>query len=498
MQNGTTQSRWNWDGWKAFVTVERMLLLFWILGFAIWAIQPITDPDTPWHIATGRYILTHHYVPITDPFSWTMQGKPWVTQEWLFEVVLAWLVDHLQYTGAWILLTLAHTATVLVLYRTAVRASGGNRVASALAAIVGTLPAVIFWIIRPQITSYLMFAVFLWILQLVREGRFRVLWLVPPLMLVWANLHGSSSIGIMMLVLEVLLSFLPSFGRFSGLRLPKGARLRLLLAAVAGGVAGLLNPNAYKAYTYASLSSNSLMTDNILEWHSPNFHTDYFKYGILSFLIVVFLLLLASQRKVPLRETLYFGGSFAVMLIYQRFVPYVAIAASPLVAVLFADFGRVLMKPSRLMRGFNALIMATVLVYFGMNVPQLRGNLSSHWDTSSYPVNAVNYMEKNDLLRGKLFNAYGWGGYLIYRGIPTFVDGRTDIFLNGSVFSDYLSMQNLGWNGPDLLDTYHITVVLVPDNYALTTYLNHSSQWRVAYRDGTAVVFVRNSANQVS
>lgn len=492
---GPLESPLNEDAvpWKRFVSVEHMILLFWIIGFAVWAMHPISDPDTPWHIATGRYILTHHHVPTTDPFSWSMKGKPWVTQEWLFEVLLAFFVNHFQFIGAWGLLVVVHTFTVLVLYRLGIRITLGNRVIAALAAIVGTLPAVIFWVIRPQISSYLMFAIFLWILQLVREGRFRVLWLVPPLMLVWANLHGSSLIGILMLLIEVGLSFLPSVGRLSKLSLPRGARLRLLAAAVTGFAAGLLNPNHLRAYTYASLSTNSLMTNNILEWHSPDFHNQYFKYGVLSFLIIVFLILLARKKSIPLRETLYFGGSFAVMLMYQRFFPYVSIASVPLLASVLSGFGLRLLNPTRFMRAFNALVMAGVLVYFGMNLPKVTGPLNQHWNSSAYPIEAVNYMEENNLLKGRLLNAYGFGGYLIYRGIPTFVDGRTDIFLRGSVFSDYLNLQNLAWNAPDLLDSYGFTTVLVPGNYALTTYLSNNPNWRVAYRDNTAVLFVRQS-----
>lgn len=479
--------------WRDVFTVERMVLLFWIVFFAVWSMHDITDPDTPWHIATGRYILSHHYIPTTDPFSWSMRGKPWVTQEWLFEVLLAFGINHFQFAGAWGLLVLAHTVTVLVLYRLAVRITNGNRVIAAVAAVVGTLPAIIFWIIRPQIASYLMFAVFLWILQMVREGKFRVLWLVPPLMLLWANLHGSSVIGILVLLLEVAISFVPSVGRFARLELPKGARWRLLAAAIAGAAIGLLNPNHLGAYTYASLSTNPLMTNNILEWHSPNFHNGYFKYGVLSFLIIVFLLLLARKKSIPMRETLYFGGSFAVMLIYQRFFPYVAIASVPLLAKVLSDFGLVLLRPSKFMRSVNAVVMAGTLVYFGVNLPTIKGPLHNHLSPSAYPIAAVNYMEKNHLLSGKLLNAYGFGGYLIYRGIPTFIDGRTDIFLHGSVFSDYLNMQNFAWNAPDLLNSYGFTVVLVPSNYALTTYLDNNSNWHVAYQDNTAVVFVRNS-----
>lgn len=476
---------------RQWLSIERMLLILWILGFAIYQIQPLSDPDTPWHMATGIYILHHHTVPTTDPFSWTMTGQPWVTQEWLFETVLAWLGIHFGFLGVWGLQVVIHTVTVLVLYCVAVRVSKGNRVVAALAACAGTLAGLMFWTMRPQMVSYMMFAIFIWILQRVREGRFRVLFLVPPLMLIWANAHGSSTIGLFMLLLEIAISFIPNVGKLQKLVLPQGARIRLLLAAVVGAAIGLLNPNGIKAYTYALLSNNSMMTDNIMEWHSPNFHGDEFKYGLLPFLIVCFLIVIGRSKRVPMREILYFGGSFAVMLVYQRFTPYVAISAVPLLASVLGDWGRGLLRPARWMITINGVLVLGMAAIFGAQLPQVKGSIDQHWDAGAYPIAAVTYLQQHHLT-SRLLNAYQWGGYLIYRGVPTYVDGRTDIFLQHNVFSDYLAMRNIWWNGPDLIDSYRFQAVLFPSGDQIVTFLSHDPKWHVEYRDTNAEILVRN------
>lgn len=480
--------------WRYF-RIERMLLLFWIVGFAILSLQPINDPDTPWHLATGFYILAHHRVPTVDPFSWTMLGQPWVTQEWLFEVILAWQSIHFGFFGVWFLLVFVHALTVLTLYQVARLASNDHRVVAALLACAGTLAAYVFWTIRPQIFSYLLFAVFLLLLGRVRAGHVRSIWYALPLFLFWANVHASVSIGTVMLLLEIAISFIPSIGRVEKLTLPRGARTRLLIAAVVGTAIGLLNPNGFKQYTYALLSGNATLTDNILEWHSPNFHIDYFKYGVLSFLLLTFLLLVATKRSIPMRELLYFGGSFAVTLIYQRFMPYLAMTTVPLLAPLLRSTGRRLLSPSRPILWLNATAITAWLIYFGTQIPIVAGSVDAHMDKGAYPVDAVTYLQKNHLT-GHLLNAYNWGGYLIYRNVPTFVDGRTDIFLENSTFSDYLALQNLNFGAPDLLDTYKIQTALLPEGYALTVYMNQSSHWRVVYRDNTAEVLVRTVKTQ--
>lgn len=482
--------------WYSLLTVQTLVLCIWLVGFAVYVISPISDPDTPWHLATGRYILTHHTIPTTDPFSWSMRGHPWVTQEWLFEVVLAWLVNHFRYAGAWLLLVGTETITVLMLYATGVRVSGGNRIVAAVTAVFAVFAGIVFWIIRPQLISYLMFAVFLWVLQKVRDGEFRVLWVVPLLFLLWTNSHGSASIGIFMLLLEVAISFIPRLGRFEKLRLPKGARWRLLAATVVGFFVGLINPNGLKAYTYALLSTNSLMTNNIMEWHSPDFHTQYFEYGVLPFLLVTFFVILARRKSIPMRETLYFGGAFAVTLVHQRFMPYTAIAASPMLAATLSDVVSSLLRPSRVIRIISGVLCLVTLFLFGTRLPQLQGSFASHMARSSYPIAAVNYIEKHHLLiHRKLLNLYSWGGYLIYRGISPFIDGRTDIYLENNTFSNYLAMENMNWNGPLLLGDYNFSIVLFPPGSVMATYLSSQPNWTSVYQDGTAEVFVKQKTN---
>ncbi len=497
------KSLWRWlmhpilpSEWRfaAIFRLDRAILISWIVIFAIYAMQPFSDPDTPWHLATGRFILAHHYVPTTDPFSWSMKGKPWITQEWLFETVFAWLAAHLQFVGAWLLYAGIHALTVILLYRLGLRASNEHRLLSALLAVVGTLCGMEFWTMRPQIASYALFALFLLIVQHVREGRYGLLWLSPFLIWLWANTHGSATIGVAVLILEAVLSFIPSIGRFRRVPLPRGAACRLVAAAAVGTGLGFVNPNGSKAFTYALLGTNPLMVNNIMEWQSPNFHTAFFKYGILSFLLIVLMLLMGRRNvKIPWRELIFFGGSLAMTLIYQRFMPYLAIAAVPLLAGVLADVLRSWQRPVRLSVCVSAIAMVAAIGALITQLPRLKGNINTHFSQSAYPVAAVTYI-KTHHLGSRILNAYNWGGYLIYRGVPTFVDGRTDIFLHDDVFANYLALQNVWWNCPDLLQQYHFNVALFPPGYSIVTYLESQPDWHIAYSDNVAVVLVHSTS----
>ncbi len=477
--------------------VEVLILLVWCLYFAVRALAPLSDPDTPWHLATGEYILVHHQIPTTDPFSWSMRGQPWVTQEWLFEVVLAWLANHFGFSGIWGLTVILQTVTVLVVYRLCSSLSSGQRVFSALAAVIAIAAGMAFWVVRPQMVSYMMFAIFLLILRRVREGRVYYLLFVPPLVLIWANAHASVSIGILMLLFEVAVSFVPTIGRLQAVPLPNRTRVCLVLTAVVSVALGLLNPNHVHEFTYALLSNNSLMTNSINEWHSPNFHSDYYKYGVIPFLAGVLLITILRYRPVPIQYVLYFGGCFAITLVYQRFMPYLAIAGAPLLASMTFDWLRVLLRPSRPFRYVCAILMLGAVVDFATKVPQVQGSVESHMNAGAYPVNAVNYLIEHQV-PGPLLNAYDFGGYLIYRGVPTFVDGRTDIFLQSSVFQDYMDLQNLAWDAPYLLTKYNFQSAILPPGYALSVYLLNNPDWTVVYQGTQADVFVKKHTASTS
>lgn len=474
--------------------LEYVILFLWLAVFAIHAGAPLSDPDTPWHLATGNYILSHHRIPRTDPFSWSMLGQPWVTQEWLFEVVLALLANSLGFFGIWLLVVFLHTLTVLLVYRLCVSVSGGQRVFSAIGAVLAIVAGLSFWVVRPQLVSYTFFAFFLWILERVRQGHLRTLWFVPPIVLLWANAHASVSIGIAMLLFEVVLSFIPTIGRLERIRLPRRSRRWLILVTILSIGIGLLNPNTYHEFSYALLSTNKLMVNSINEWHSPDFHSHFFKRSVIPFLSGTLLLVIARYKPVFLKYVLYFGGCFALTLVYQRFMPYLAIAGAPLIAIATKDWLRSLMKPGRVLRYLYALCLVGIVVDVEMSEPYLLGTVSQHFASNAYPIDSVNYI-KSHPVPSPMLNAYDFGGYLIYRGVPTFVDGRTDIFLHNKVFQNYMDLQNLAWDAPQLLDKYNFQSALLPSGYALSVYLTHNPDWTIVYSGPNAEVFVRTKTS---
>lgn len=107
-----------------------------------------------------------------------------------------------------------------------------------------------------------------------------------------------------------------------------------------------------------------------------------------------------------------------------------------------------------------------------------------------YPVAAVDYLQASGLASQPGYNQYGWGGYLIWRGLPVFVDGRADVYGDPFLFY-YLQTFELADNWQEPLDDYQVAYVLMDRGSPLTTLLATSDAWREAYSDAQAQIFVR-------
>jgi len=122
--------------------------------------------------------------------------------------------------------------------------------------------------------------------------------------------------------------------------------------------------------------------------------------------------------------------------------------------------------------------------------------MNAHFDPQRMPVDAVNYLQKNEV-KGPVLSPDFWGGYLIYRLYPrtqVVVDDRHDLY-GEEFFKSYLKMWHVepGWE--DFLREHESSCVLLPKNAALTAVLLESGAWKTIYSDDVAVVFVRGSNN---
>ena len=126
--------------------------------------------------------------------------------------------------------------------------------------------------------------------------------------------------------------------------------------------------------------------------------------------------------------------------------------------------------------------------------------------TSTYPVEASNYILENlDIKNIKLFNEYNYGSYLLYRGIPVFIDSRADLYapeFNGTIgedgkyegrdiFSDYINISSIGTYYEDKFEQYGITHVIIGKNTKLNMFLSRNNRYKELYSDDNFEIYER-------
>lgn len=233
--------------------------LLFLAIFAVAGTMPMQS-DSYWHLRTGLELWQRHAVPRHDPFAFTVPPDyPWPNHEWLAQA-LFYAAYRL---GGLPLLTLlcAGLATLALLPS---HAHGRGRELHRAAILIISLPLVRYgWAVRPQLFTLLFLAVSLHLL--VRE-RFLFL---PPLFVLWANLHGGVTLGGLLMLSAVCVAFAER------LRRPQdpvaGRRLRLLFVCTgACGLATLLSPLGPRILLFPLESVHRLKAAGIIEWRAPD------------------------------------------------------------------------------------------------------------------------------------------------------------------------------------------------------------------------------------
>jgi len=448
-----------------------------LLAVAMFDHRLLNDADTYWHLSAGEWMLRHRAVPHTDPFSFTSHGAPWVVQEWLAEIVMAIAFSLGGWNGVVALYGLSLAGTTLIMTNQLRRSLPALSVAIVLvlafACIAPNLLA------RPHILVLPVLVGWAVVLLRAREaGR------VPPigsigLMLLWANLHGSYVFGLVLLGAFALEAVVDSPAGERG-RIWRGWALISLLAVIAAmitpqGPTGLLFP--FKLMSMSSLAK-------IGEWQPTNFSgLSPFELALEATLFVT----LSRGVKIPQIRLVLLLVLLHMALQHNRHVILAALVGAMVLAEpLGAAFQPT--KPEAEPVGAGAWLMfgigAFALIALRMAVPYVRS------DDAVTPAAAIEHVPV--ALRAKpVLNEYGFGGYLIFRGIKPYIDSRADLY--GDAFLEhYARIMRPDTAALDsTLRESHIAWTIQPPEGPLVAWLDARRDWKRLYADQFAVIHVR-------
>ena len=461
--------------------------------------HPPMDNDMWWHLRAGDEMWHQGRILLTDEFSYTRFGEPWVNAFWISDLGLYGLWAIGGFFAITVTVSLLAVAVLLIVFKQ----MSGPLYLRGLLIIIAMMGMVANWTPRPQLLSFLLLAGLDYFLYRHINIKRQPLWILVLLFALWGNLHGGFIWGALLLVATLageifnnLLNNQPKLNYSEIGNLGIWSALAVLAVSI--------NPNGLSLWKLPFQQVNVSMA--IQEWLSPNFHQIYAHPALWLLFLLIFGLGFAEKR-ISFTD-LFKGLGFAylfffaqrnlvaytiiILPIVERFLSpaLVNLAIAPGVQKMHSRFTQYSSRgqiPEKITAMINILLVvlfaALLLAYsFVVSLPE---NMAQ-----KVPVQATAWIKENQP-HGPIFNSYNWGGYLTWqlREYPVFIDGRADLYGN-EIIQEWLDISNGTEKGLALLESHHINLIYLEPYHALLGKLD-PQEWVKVYGDPQIVIYQR-------
>jgi hypothetical protein len=499
---------------SSFSALDALLFLF-LLNLAL---QPLVEPDCGWHLRTGIDLLDHGWqMPRTDPYSHTMPEWPWVEHAWLTDGLIGVIYTGLGDAGG-LGVILFFAAMITGAFMLAAAPARVSRTARLIAMAAAAWIALPFLGARIQMVTLLGLALLLWLWNRYQRQAVANLWVIPPLFLLWTNLHGGFTAGLFTCALLLTVATItrlvadarPNFLHRLDEPVPAWPQIRHMALIFGLAVSlTLINPYGWRLYAEIGQSlSDRFMIDTLQEWQPVS---PLHRAGViyLAYLTGLALTMLCFYRRVEPTRWAVLGVFLALSLRHWRNVPFFLLVSIPLAAemVQAAITWAIDRVPTIRCHIREWLLGAAVAMGIGMvflgsehieRVVQCGLAPTKFFETTEYPIEAIQWVQEHrSELGARLYNDYGFGGFLLW-WLPKekiFIDGRMPAWRIGDrwIFYDYIALTS--WEPPALgvLEKYAVDWAMTATGGALDRTLSGQNTWRVRYADHKVRIYAKAS-----
>ena len=454
----------------------------------------VLDPDMWWHLSVGDWIVQNHAFPHTGIFSHTALNRPWMAYSWGYEVLLSRAYDWFSFIGMGLFGTALTIAVALSIFRMLFSISGRFWVSWTLSITVSA--AFLFNIApRPVFFTVILFTTMLTLLfEAQRTGRTQLLYWLPLIFLLWANIHIQFIYGLAVL------------GMFAGINLLKRIAISMrvypdfldtptmavstpFIVLACCIAATCIGPYSFHLYQEAVVISQAkIMYKIIRELQALSF--EFFNQYVELLLAVGAYLAIGWKRKIdPFKlALLMFASVFAFRT--WRDAWFISVVAAAIIADFPAPEAErdTIKLPARA----GVTVASIALLLLTVRNTDFNQRALDRAISGEYPVNAVNFLRRNPV-GGPLYNSFDWGGFLIFYmpQYPVSIDGRTDLYGEAADERYYETQEaDPSYTSDPILN--EAGLVLVKSKHPIASMLLTDRRFRLIYRDDLAVVLARN------
>ena len=279
----------------------------------------------------------------------------------------------------------------------------------------------------------------------------------------------------------------------------------LILVMIICAFTGLLTPLGDTPYTYLIKTMQGNTTNSISEHQPLTLYNN--KYMMIFFTLVIGILIF-TKTKVTLKDLFMVAGLMFLSFMSRRQISLFILMVTPIFAKwvfnIFEKYDKNGTKDFiKLIQTWIGKIITLLLVIVCCLVIWIPKKDNKFIDKAKYPVDASNWILENlDVNNIKLYNEYNYGSYLLFRGIPVFIDSRADLYApefnkteeneGRDIFSDYINISSIGTYYENKFEEYDITYVIVLKNTKLNMILSRNTEYKELYKDDYFVIYERD------
>lgn len=432
------------------------------------------DPDVYWHIKNGESLLLHG-ISNQDYFSYW--GGNFISHEWLFDIFSYFIFS----IGGYTLLKAISFIFIGITFFLAFKVSENKQKTNLILYIIPFIPLfqnIMFLEPRPQILSTLLFVIEIYLLE-----KDKHLWILPLLTLLTVNIHGG------MTLYMILIAFVYIVANFFGENKNTKYLKKMGICIITMILSLFITPYGIECVLYGSKMPEYVL-NTVQEWKVTIINYDDM------FILFIFLLPLAAMaytQKAKLVDILMLCLGLMSAFIYLRMIliltPIYIIFGCPYITMAFEKALNKIHFPKIKLYKINLIIPSVLLLFLVIfNVQNI--TLESSQENSIFsPTIITDYIEENNINveNNIMFNNYNFGGYLIFNGYKTFIDGRADVFVsefgNEDIFKDYYYIMDVRDNINELIEKYNIKYFAIYKKCKLYNYLTKNDFANILIED---------------
>ena len=282
----------------------------------------------------------------------------------------------------------------------------------------------------------------------------------------------------------------------------KDATKWLILIMIICVFTGFLTPLGNTPYTYLEKTMEGNTTQNINEHLPMTLATDT---EVMCVLIIFLAIMIFTKTKIRLCDLFMVGGLGYLMIMSRRQVTMFMLICSFILNRFLVELTSTYTKQTmngliKKVTKIPVMIIITAIM-LGFSYHEGKDKLDDTYiDETAYPVQACDYIIENiDLGTAKFYNEYNYGSYMLYRGIPVFIDSRADLYApefsgkEEDIFMDFIDTSSIGTFYEDTFEKYGITHVITYKNSKMNMIITKTQDENLKeiYSDKYFVIYER-------